>query len=122
MSEQLALKQRDILFDACKKVATNNKCPAWIAEILKKSVMEAKNLKEEFPDFEPEIDNSPIEINDIVKIEANNTSCKAKIIEETDTVQNIRMFHVQVIESNANHQKGQLFHNIPESFMTKIRG
>lgn len=123
MSEELFTKQRDILFEACKKVATNKKCPPWISEILRNAVMEAKNLKEEFPSFdetEPEVQT--LNLNDIVIIESNKTSCKAKLIEETDTIQNIRMFNVQVIETNANHQKGQIFHNIPETFMRKIRG
>ena len=45
-------QQRDILFEACKKVATAQNCPKWIADLLRTEVMRAKQLKEEFPSQE----------------------------------------------------------------------
>ena len=42
-------QQRDILFEACKKVATAPNCPKWIADILRTEVMRAKQIKEDFP-------------------------------------------------------------------------
>ena len=44
-------KQRDILFDACKKIATDTKCPKWIADFLREEVMKAKQVKDDFPDL-----------------------------------------------------------------------
>ena len=115
-------QQRDILFDACKKVATDKKCPPWIADVLKDAVIKAKNIKEEFPSFSDEADDvqsSSLQVGDIVVISANNTCCVAKLIEEQDIIDNTRLFDVQVVEGNKNHQKGTIFHNIPESFMRK---
>lgn len=79
-------KQRDILFDACRKVATDNKCPKWIADLLRDAVMKAKQTKDDFPSFdnctETPLENHILSIGDIVIISANNTSCVAKIIEQ----------------------------------------
>ena len=114
-------QQRDILFEACKKVATDQKCPKWIADILRDSVMKAKNLKDEsFPSFSdqetPQADQQ-FEVGSVVVIENNNTSCVAKLLNEAVPVDNIRLFDVQVVENSKNHTKGQIFFNIPETMM-----
>lgn len=115
-------QQRDILFEACKKVATDQKCPKWIADLLRDSVMKAKNLKEEFPSFSDQETPSPaqpFQVGDIVVIHSNNTSCVAKLIEEDDIIDNVRLFNVQVVEANKNHQVGAVFHNVPETLMRR---
>ena len=73
-------QQRDILFEACKKVATDQKCPKWIADILRDAVMKAKQTKEDFPT----LDNSsetpavavPLQIGDNVVIGAGSVVTK----------------------------------------------
>ncbi len=113
-------KQRDILFDACKKVATDQKCPKWIADILRDAVITAKNLKEDFPSFSTDQDSHPehtLQVGDIVIITNNNTSCVAKLIEEQLSPGTIRIFDVQVTEGNKNNPTGTIFHNVPETIM-----
>lgn len=115
-------QQRDILFEACKKVATDKKCPSWIADILRDSVIKAKNLKEEFPSFSDPADDtqsSSLKLGDIVIISSNDTSCIAKLIEEEDVIDNVRLFNVQVVEKTKNHNIGTIFHNVPETLMRK---
>ena len=114
-------QQRDILFEACKKIATDNKCPKWIADILRDSVMKAKNLKDDsFPSFsdqETTQAGQTLDIGSVVVINNNNTSCVAEIINEPLSPGNIRIFDVKVVENNKNHQIGTIFHNVPETMM-----
>lgn len=116
-------EQRNILFEACKKIATDEKCPKWIADYLRDSVMKAKQVKEDFPSLDTPQETAqpdiPLQIGDIVLIEANNTSCVAKLVSECIPVDNIRLFDVQVVEGNKYNQKNTIFHNIPETFMRK---
>ena len=72
-------QQRDILFEACKKVATAQNCPKWIADLLRTEVMRAKQLKEEFPslsnDQESHVPDQPLQVNEIVVINNNGARC-----------------------------------------------
>jgi hypothetical protein len=43
----------------------------------------------------------------------------AKIIEEPPFPGDIRIFNVQVTENTKNHNIGQIFHNVPETFMRR---
>lgn len=117
-------QQRDILFEACKKVATDQKCPKWIADLLRDAVMKAKNVKDEFPSFDADqkstLSDQPLKIGDVVIVSNNNTSCVAKLIEEpVSPDEHIRLFDIQVVEGNKTHSVGQVFHNIPETMMRR---
>jgi hypothetical protein len=116
-------QQRDILFEACKKVATAPNCPKWIADILRTEVMRAKQVKEEFPslstDQETPQEDVPLEVGNVVVINNNGQSCVAKLVKEAIPVDGIRLFDVQVVEMSKNHTIGQTFFNIPETYMTR---
>jgi len=116
-------QQRDILFEACKKVATAPNCPKWIADILRTEVMRAKQIKEDFPslstDQETHQEDVPLEIGNVVVINNNGQSCVAKLVKEAIPVDGIRLFDVQVIQNSKNHTIGQTFFNIPETYMTR---
>ena len=116
-------QQRDILFEACKKVATAPNCPKWIADILRTEVMRAKQIKEEFPslstDQETPQEDVPLEVGNVVVINNNGQSCVAKLVKEAIPVDGIRLFDVQVVEMSKNHTIGQTFFNIPETYMTR---
>jgi RNA polymerase subunit RPABC4/transcription elongation factor Spt4 len=116
-------KQRDILFDACKKIATDTKCPKWIADFLREEVMKAKQVKDDFPDLKdcqetPQTD-APFEVNDIVVVTNNGTSCVAKLVKEAIPVDDIRLFDIQIVEGDKNNQVGQIYYNIPETLMKR---
>lgn len=116
-------QQRDILFEACKKIATDQKCPKWIADILRTEVMRAKQVKEDFPDLkeaqEVPQEDAPLEIGNVVVINNNGVSCVAKLVKEAIPVDGIRLFDVQVIENSKNHTIGQTYVNIPETLMRR---
>lgn len=116
-------KQRDILFDACKKIATDTKCPKWIADFLREEVMKAKQVKDDFPDLKdcqeiPQTD-APFEVNDIVVVTNNGASCVAKLVKEAIPVDDIRLFDIQIVEGDKNNQVGQIYYNIPETLMKR---
>ena len=116
-------KQRDILFDACKKIATDTKCPKWIADFLREEVMKAKQVKDDFPDLKdcqetPQTD-TPFEVNDIVVVTNNGASCVAKLVKEAIPVDDIRLFDIQIVEGDKNNQIGQIYYNIPETLMKR---
>lgn len=116
-------KQRDILFDACKKIATDTKCPKWIADFLREEVMKAKQVKDDFPDLKdcqetPQTD-APFEVNDIVVVTNNGASCVAKLVKEAIPVDDIRLFDIQIVEGDKNNQIGQIYYNIPETLMKR---
>ena len=116
-------QQRDILFEACKKVATAQNCPKWIADILRTEVMRAKQIKEDFPTLstaqETHKEDAHLEVGDVVVINNNGQSCVAKLIKEAIPVNGIRLFDIQVIQNSKNHTIGQTFFNIPETYMTR---
>ena len=116
-------KQRDILFDACKKIATDTKCPKWIADFLREEVMKAKQVKDDFTDLKdcqetPQTD-APFEVNDIVVVTNNGASCVAKLVKEAIPVDDIRLFDIQIVEGDKNNQVGQIYYNIPETLMKR---
>ena len=116
-------KQRDILFDACKKIATDTKCPKWIADFLREEVMKAKQVKDDFPDLkdcqETPLSDKPFEVNDIVVVTNNGASCVAKLVKEAIPVDDIRLFDIQIVEGDKNNQVGQIYYNIPETLMKR---
>ena len=116
-------KQRDILFDACKKIATDQKCPKWIADFLREEVMKAKQVKDDFPDLkdcqETHQTDAPFEVNDIVVVTNNGASCVAKLVKEAIPVDDIRLFDIQIVEGDKNNQVGQFYYNIPETLMKR---
>ena len=116
-------QQRDILFEACKKIATAPNCPKWISDILRAEVMRAKQIKEEFPDLkeaqEVPQEGLPLEVGSVVVINNNGQSCVAKLVKEAIPVDGIRLFDVQVVENSKNHTIGQTFFNIPETLMKR---
>lgn len=116
-------QQRDILFEACKKIATAQNCPKWIADILRTEVMRAKQIKEDFPELkeaqEVPQEGQQLEVGSVVVITNNGQSCVAKLTKEAIPVDGVRLFDVQVVENTPNHSIGQTFFNIPETLMKR---
>ena len=123
MDVNVLQQQIEILFEACKKVATAQNCPKWIADLLREEVMKAKQVQAEFPTLstgqEVYQEVKPFEVGEIVVINNNGVSCVAKLVKEAIPVDEVRLFDVQVVQGNKNHNPGQIFYNIPETKMTR---
>lgn len=117
-------KQRDILFEACKQVATNKRCPDWIAGALKTAVLEARKIEQEdFPELgndQPKIDNSAIKVGDYVTANLYGTECKYYVSIESNTVEGIRLFHLQFVEGE--NRGRNVSYNVPETMLRKCGG
>lgn len=112
-------KQRDILYNAMKKIATSKNCPDWIEKIIRQAVQEARNIetkKEEFPALSKA--NEPLNIDDMVETTAKD-ECVYKIIEEVDPIEGVRLFNIRVETGDINNMVGQVYHNVPETMLRR---
>lgn len=116
-------EQRNILFEACKSVATNNRCPEWISKILREAVLKAKGLKEEFPMIdESKIDTStPIEVGDAVISSDPKDHCMYRVTEFTDIVQNEQLCTVVIIKGDVQNPINTLVHNVALYKLRKVK-
>ena len=105
-------QQRDILFEACKKVATAPNCPKWIADFLRTEVMRAKQIKEDFPSLSPDQETPkedvPLEVGNVVVINNNGQSCVAKLVKEAIPVNGISSL-TSVNEASASLEPALFF-------------
>lgn len=111
-------KQRDIVFEACKQVATNKNCPSWAAKILSTAAMQAKKLQ----DTEYEVtDNFALsktkELNSIVATNKYNDKCIYKIIKIGQIIQDVQLYDLVVIKGNKSNPEGSILYNVPESWI-----
>lgn len=112
--------QRDILFEVCKQIATNKRTPGWIQGMLREAVEKAKNVPDDVFDggLDKPIDsNEPFKVGDVAYCtHLDNVLYKFKITSETDTVDGVRLFNVQVIDGNGPHA-GRAVYNMPETWL-----
>lgn len=115
-------KQRDILFEACKQIATNKRCPDWIAGALKNAVLEARKIEaEDFPDLSVPVKLSgPIQVGDYVMANLYGTECKYYVSIETEPVEGVRLFHLQFVEGE--NRGRNVSYNVPETMLRKCGG
>lgn len=112
--------QRDLLFESCKKVATNKKCPDWIAKILSSAVMQAKKIQETEIDEDA---NSVLKLSKelgldaLVKSNKKSDSCIYKIIRVGDVIQDIQLYDVVIVRGNKQNPEGSIIHNVPATML-----
>lgn len=111
-------KQRDILFEACKKVATDSKCPSWASKVLSDAVRSAKQYRADVaPDTVPGV--KPIEIGATVKVTQHDKSGTIyKIVAKSEIVLGVQLYNLQVIKSGAPELPlGKVRYNVPETWL-----
>lgn len=113
-------QQRDLLFESCKKVATNKKCPDWIAKILSSAVMQAKKIQD------TEIESSEsnqftlskeLALDALVKSNKKSDTCIYKIIRVGDIIQDIQLYDVVIVRGNKQNPEGSIIHNVPATML-----
>jgi len=111
-------QQRDLLFESCKKVATDKKCPDWIAKILSSAAMNAKKMQENVTETTSEFTLSKeLGLNAIVKSNKKSDSCIYKIVRVGDIIQDIQLYDVVIIKGNTQNPEGTVIHNVPASML-----
>ena len=114
---EIIRQQRDMLFNACKSVATDKKCPDWISKILSQAALNAKKLQENFvPSNEQQLSKT-LELNAIVKSNKPNDTCLYKIINVGLVVQDVQLFDVVIIKGNSQNPEGSIIHNVPATML-----
>lgn len=113
---EIIRQQRDILFNSCKSVATDKKCPDWISKILSQAAMNAKKLQEGFVPNDTEISKT-LELNAIVKSNKPNDTCLYKIINVGIIIQDVQLFDVVIVKGNSKNPEGCVIHNVPATML-----
>lgn len=115
---EIIRQQRDTLFNACKSVATNKKCPDWISKILSQAAMNAKKIQEntEIESNEFQLSKT-LELNAIVKSNQKNDTCVYKIINVGMIIQDVQLYDVVIVKGNSKNPEGCVIHNVPATML-----
>lgn len=122
MNEEIDIvrQQRDILFNACKNIATDKKCPDWISKILTTAAMNAKKLQN--VEHVAQQDSAyalsdRLEVGAIVKSNVKNDTCIYKIIKEGLVVQDVQLYDVQILKGDKKNPEGHIVYNVPATML-----
>lgn len=113
-------QQRDILFNACKNIAKDKKCPDWISKILTNTAMNAKKLQNNEQIAKQDSAyalSKELAVGAIVKSNVKNDSCLYKILKEGFVVQDIQLYDVQIVKGNEKNPEGHIVHNVPATML-----
>lgn len=106
-------EQLNILLHAMKDVVQTKNCPDWVAAKLNKAVKEAKEFKVQEEPTADLMEYIPVEVGGLCQSNVANDPCTYKVLEESDTVQGVRLFHIQIMKGNKQNPPGTIIHNVP---------
>lgn len=121
-------EQLNILLASIKKVVNSKNCPDWVAKSLTTAVKNAKELNpNSIPtdnNAKPEIDYEyrAFAINDMVTSNIQEDVCTYKIIGQSDPINNINLYTLQIIKGNQSNPPGYIVYNVPETMLLHIKG
>lgn len=119
-SIDIVRQQRDILFNACKNVAKDKKCPDWISEILTNAAMNAKKLQNNKQIAKRDSTyalSKDLTVGAIVKSNVKNDTCLYKILKEGLVIQDVQLYDVQILKGNEKNPEGLIVHNVPATML-----
>lgn len=120
---ELVRKQRAILSDTLKEIATNNRTPSWISELCRVGVSKARAL---------ELDKncscvhekkgekqSPIVPGDIVRGTDPSDKCSYQVVSLSTTIDNVNLWNIRILKGDKNSPAGLIVNNVPENKISK---
>lgn len=120
-------KQRDILFDAIKRIATNKRTPEWISGALTQAVMAAKQVTDDVDLNSVSLDehvihnNNPVAVGKLAQMDTlDNTHYVIKILTQSEEVEGITLWHVQIVQGKGPHAVGSIVYNVPETWIHDV--
>lgn len=116
-------QQRDILFDAIRKLVRKQNCPQWVVIELSNAVKKAKSITsntDHSVESTETIHKRP-EVGDVVKSNIKNDTCLYELIELSDVVQNVNLFTVKIVKGSKGNPEGAIAHNVPETMMEVVK-
>lgn len=114
---EIIRNQRDILFNACKSIATNRKCPDWVSKVLTTAVMNAKQLQKNVKNENIAELSKNLELNAVVKSNKENDNCIYKIVKIGPIVQEVQLYDLVIIKGNKDNPEGTIIHNVPSNWL-----
>ena len=109
---EIIRNQRDILFNACKLVVKDKKCPDWISNVLTTAALNAKQLQKDVVVKTEMLLSTELKLDAIVRSNIIKDDCIYKIIKVGPEIQGVQLYDVVIVKGNANN---------PESRVTSTR-
>lgn len=119
-SIDIVRQQRDILFNACKSIAKDKKCPDWISKILTTAAMNAKKLQNNEQIAKQDSAyalSKELAVGAIVKSNVKNDPCIYKILKEGLVIQDVQLYDVQIVKGNEKNPEGHIVYNVPATML-----
>ncbi len=117
---ELLKRQRAILSNALRTIATNNRTPAWISDICKKEVSKARALESQDEDSpRTQQDFSALEPGDIVRNTDSKDKCVYQLVRVSTTLDGIRLWDIRILKGDERNPQGLLVNNVPENKFVK---
>ena len=126
-------EQRDILFEACRHIATNKRTPEWIAGYLTQAVMKAKAaVNTDFPESldapaevkqQPQVKREPLKVGDVVETKMfDKTTYQMTILADDGVCDGVQLWkcgNIQGIGARADIE-GYEIPNVPDHWLKKV--
>ena len=118
------IKQRDILFNACKAIATNKRTPEWIQKYLIAEVTKAKNVNDVDDISTLELDTPTkheFKVDEIVSTtKIDKTEYKMKIKSEGSVIDGVKLWNCVIIDGKGPRGVGYEIPNVPETWLKAV--
>ena len=112
---EIIRNQRDILFNACKSIAKDKKCPDWISKVLTTAALNAKQLQKDVVVKTEMPLSTELKLDAIVKSNIANDTCIYRIVNIGPEIQGIQLYDVVIVKGNATNPEGSIIHNVPST-------
>ena len=118
------IKQRDILFNACKAIATNKRTPEWIQKYLIAEVTKAKNVDATDDISTLELDAPKpheFKVDEIVSTtKIDKTEYKMKIKSEGSVIDGVKLWNCVIVAGDGPRGIGYEIPNVPETWLKAV--
>ncbi len=112
---EIIRNQRDILFNACKSIVKDKKCPDWISKVLTTAALNAKQLQKDVVVKTEMPLSTELKLDAIVKSNIVKDNCIYKIVNVGPEIQGVQLYDVVIVKGNASNPEGSVIHNVPST-------
>lgn len=112
---EIIRNQRDILFNACKSVVKDKKCPDWISKVLTTAALNAKQLQKDIVVKTEMPLSTELKLDAIVRSNIVKDTCIYRIVKIGPEIQGIQLYDVVIVKGNATNPEGSIIHNVPST-------
>jgi hypothetical protein len=117
---EIIRNQRDILFNACKSVVKDKKCPDWISKVLTTAALNAKQLQKDVVVKTEMLLSTELKLDAIVRSNISKDNCIYKIVKVGPEIQGVQLYDVVIVKGNANNPENSVIHNVPSTSLVTV--